>query len=857
MTDLNIDDVVFGQADLASCDREPIHVPASIQPAGCVLTFGADDLSLMRYSMNAAEFMGVEGFRLGMSMTECFGANVAERLVVLSRDGSAGRPAIHFDMEFPGGVSRDVAVHRTGHDVVVECERGCAAAVQSHLLTRLRSSLEQLRSPADMETLLRLIASELRRTYEYDRVMVYRFASDWSGKVIVEDRAESLESFLGQHFPSSDIPAQARELYKRSLIRVIGDATYCPVPLVQAPGLAPLDMSFMHLRAVSPIHCEYLANMGVQASMSVSLMVDGELWGMIACHHYAPKALTMVERITAKMLGEFVSLQMVALIRARRLELTNDAHQFLSRFLHDSAGAHGSPGFVRGRVHELLEVVACDGGGVWTEGCWTAEGRSVSEAALPILLARASELPGNQIWHSDHLARDCSDLAGELHGIAGAMVIPIWSQSQDYLVLFRREMVQTVVWGGDPNKTYTTGPHGIRLTPRRSFELWKEEVHEHSSPWTDDDLELAAQLRSALMEVMGASQQQKLQERAQAEAMQRVLNDELNHRVKNILAVVQSLVSRAPTVGDCAAEHVHSLQGRIRALAKAHDQVMRAHSGAALRDLLAAELGPYNDHDGKVVLDGPDLRFTERALTFLALLFHELATNAAKYGAFSVTEGQLFVTWRREDDTGDWHIRWEERHGPSVAPTQRSGFGSLLIERAIHHDLGGTARRHFLEHGVVVEVSLPAEVSVEAEAQDLTRMPVTPDVRSGESASACSLEGRHILLVEDEFLVVMDVEGALLEAGVNKVHAAASVSEALDILAREAIDVALLDVNVGNETSIPVARALSERGVPFVFATGYSAQMPIIEAFPSVSILQKPYAMPQAVTMLSKACCER
>ncbi|MBV1836605.1 HWE histidine kinase domain-containing protein [Acetobacter estunensis] len=854
MTDTQVDPVIFGQADLTTCDREPIHIPSCLQPGGCMLAFSVGKHQLVRYSVNAETDMGCLRLYLGMSLEECVGSDVAATILALSNREAFGHPAIRFDVVFPGGLRRDMVVHRSGQDIVVECEPVSADPLTVlHLLTRLRTAVERLRNHSDILALLRVAASELSRAFGYDRVMIYRFAPDWSGEVVVEERAIELESFLGQHFPSSDIPAQARELYRRSLIRVIGDVAYEPIPLVEEDGRAPLDMSFMHLRAVSPIHCEYLTNMGVRASMSISLIVDGKLWGLIACHHYSPKRLSMGERIAAKMLGEIASLQIVALVRARRLALRAKADTFLSQFLHDAKGVSDIASYVHRHLAALLHLIPCNGGGVWTEGRWTTSGLAVSEDVAGRILASARQQGHHQIWACDHLSAASPDLERQVGEVAGALVIPILPDAQAYLILFRQEAIRTVVWGGDPEKTYTTGPSGMRLTPRRSFEIWKEEVRKRSVAWSEDDLELASELRTALMELMAVSHQQKLRERARGEAMQRMISSELDHRVKNILSVVQSLVSHVVASGSCTMEDVVQLQGRLRSLAEAHDQMMNPEQNTDLREILTIELAPYVGESDRMQLDGPDLPLTDRATTFLTLLLHELVTNAAKYGALSVPDGRVAVTWTHDAEKREWSILWQESGGPPVQEPARSGFGTLLMNRAIAHDLGGRTARRFEPEGLIVEVHLPANVAA--------AVPIAPPEK-GDAPSRADvgekrtpeivLSGKRVLVVEDEFLVAMEVEETLEVCQVAAVRAVSSIREALDTIGTDPLDVALLDVNVRGQSSLPVAHALEKTGVPFAFATGYGGAASVLSEFGPIPVLRKPYDMTQVVEMLAE-----
>ncbi|MCE2564063.1 HWE histidine kinase domain-containing protein [Komagataeibacter sp. FNDCF1] len=549
------------------------------------------------------------------------------------------------------------------------------------------------------------------------------------------------------------------------------------------------------------------------------------------------------------MLGEFLALQIIALVRTRRLGLLHGAHGFLSGFLRDAPRVSDIFGYFRDRTSELLDIIECDGGGVWIDGSWTARGESLPPADLACMLRVADARADGQIWHTDHLAHDCPGLGADVHGIAGAMVMPIWPARRDYLILFRRELVRTVMWGGDPEKTYPSGRLGARLTPRSSFDIWKQDVHGRSAAWTADDVELATQMRATLLEVMAAAHQQKLREQEQAEATQRMLNDELNHRVKNILAVMQALVTRAPAEDDSMASYSAALRGRIRALSNAHDQALRVDHGATLQELLMGELAPYDSQPSRIMLEGPCLRFSTRALTFMALLFHELATNAAKYGALSVPTGGISVAW--EWNGQDCHICWCERGGPMVNPPAKSGFGGLLIERAIVHDLKGRAERRFLPHGVVVDVTLPGSTVVDAPPVPKQKVQVTLPPGPEHDGGAPALAGRTVMVLEDEFLVALDIEDMLRAHGVAQVCLAASIEEAFAVLEMHGVDAALLDVNVAGETSAPVARVLQARGTPFVFATGYGDQAPLAAEFPQARYLEKPVAPRDLLRMLS------
>lgn len=834
--------VEFGQADLTSCDKEPIHIPGSIQPHGCLLTCDRDSFTLRRVSANAAAMLGLQGLMPGVPLAEYLTPATLHALRnALTNSLSLGRPAYIFGVRITKDTAFDLSIHVSGDDVVIECEPESAPEENSQSVASLRMMLDRLRDMSDMEKLFKAVVRLMRGMLHYDRVMIYRFDPDWSGKIVAEARSSALESFLGQHFPSADIPVQARDLYRRALIRMIGDVSYTPVPLQELPGLGSLDMSLSQLRSVSPIHCEYLTNMGVGASMSISLMVDGKLWGMIACHNYSPKILTLGERTIVKIFGEFVALRIVVLLRTSRLQVTQQTHSLIENFLRDAVPMSDMPSYLREHIADLEPLIPCDGIGLWINGQWTTHNAAPSAPDVVLgLVSLAHAHAGHHIWHTDHLIGITPDASALLPDVAGVMIIPISAQPGDYVFLFRREILQTLNWGGDPNKTYTNGPLGPRLTPRNSFAIWKEDVQKKCLPWTDNNLEAAGLIRSGLIEVMGAYHQQQLKERAQADTRQRMLNEELSHRVKNILAVVQSLMARPVPEGRTLQEHFTVLQGRVKALAYAHDQVVRTDGGGLLYPLLEAELAPYQLLPDTITLSGPSIWLTGRSLSVIALIVHELATNAAKYGAFSKREGRLHVTWWQDEATQDWVMTWQETGGPVTQAPDRKGFGSILLDRAVPHELQGKTTKEFRTEGLFIRFDLPSHHAALIRQENSTMQEtLTTDTMQ---ADLTRLHDRGVLIVEDQLLIAMDVEQALADHGITQVRTVSSVYEALQAIQSEKPDIALLDFNLGDETSTDIARALREKNIPFLFATGYADRSMIPTEFQDVPVVRKPYA---------------
>lgn len=821
--------------NLTNCDREPIHIPGSIQRHGVLLACDVNAVEIVRHSDNGTDLLGLDAGLNGRDLADVLGDRLTHDIRnALARTREGTRPALLFGQTLPGGRRVDIATHKFRGAAIVELEPAEEAGAQP--LELARTLIGRITTIASTDRLVTESARLLQAMLGYDRVMVYQFGPDGAGKVVSEAKRADLESFLGQYFPATDIPQQARALYLRNTIRIISDAHGVGVPVrpvLDASG-EPLDLSFAHLRSVSPVHLEYLRNMGVGASMSISIIVDGALWGLIACHHYSARALTMSQRVAAEMFGEFFSLHLAALQHKQALEVATRAREALDRFLRESARATDIVPALRGHLSDFAQLIACDGAAMWLDGEWTTHGTVPPPDAAPQLVRFAHSVAEGKVWAGHKLSSALPEAEDFAAAASGLLIVPLSQRPRDYLFYFRREVVQTLDWAGNPEKTYEVGPLGDRLTPRKSFAIWKETVRRQSTPWTEGERQFAEAARGALVEVVLRHTELLADERNKADVRQRMLNEELNHRVKNILAVIKSLVSQPAADRQSLQSYVESLRGRIEALALAHDQVIRGDGGGALRDLLVAELTPYRAQS--ILLEGPPVWLDTRAYSVLALVLHELATNAAKYGALSSTGGRLSVTWSL-DEVGACTLEWREAGGPAVQPPGRSGFGTLLIDRSVPFDLGGSSQVHYRPEGVVAGFSIPARFVSERVSKVSPPPAAAPSPAMAGPSSAGS-----ILVVEDQMLIALDLEQMLEQSGFSVVATAGSVAEALAALDSLSPDAAILDVNLGDGTSEAIAEALASRGIPFMFATGYGESGGIPSRFEGVPTVRKPYS---------------
>jgi light-regulated signal transduction histidine kinase (bacteriophytochrome) len=539
-------------------------------------------------------------------------------------------------------------------------------------------------------------------------------------------------------------------------------------------------------------------------------------------------------RVAAELFGDFFSLNLQAMLRKQSLDTAIEARRALDNVLRNVAHHTDLARFLRDSLCDFGGLMPCDGVGIWMNGRWSANGSVPPDEAIPALARFVNSVADGQVWATHALADNLPQASDYQAEASGVLAIPLSHTPRDYLFLFRKEVIQTIDWAGKPEKNYATGPLGDRLTPRKSFAIWKQTVERQSHPWTQADCDIAEATRTAVLEVLMRHSELLSEERRKADLQQRMLNEELNHRVKNILSLIKSLVSHPIDEGRELQDYVMSLQGRIQALSHAHDQIIRGDGGGALDDLLEAELSPYLHHGTSITLDGPPTGLDSRAFSVMALVLHELATNAAKYGALSGNRGKLSVRWHRTEE-GGCELVWQESDGPVVRAPRSQGFGSVLINRSVPYDLGGESEITFEAGGVRARFLIPGKY--------ISKVPSTErrkDSRVSDDAASESLDGLSILLVEDQLVIAMDAEMMLAGKGANTIETAASPAEALRKLTSFSPDAAVLDVNLGTETSLSVAEELARRNIPFVFATGYGDNIMVPQSF-SAPTIRKPY----------------
>lgn len=824
--------------NLTNCDREPIHIPGSIQPHGAMLVLDEEGL-ISFVSENISQYLGQTNRDYqGAELADVVGGSVAHDIAnAVARAGSGHIAGVVLKAKLADGDHvADITAHRYNGNTFLEFENPASPEDTEVALHLTQSLVRRVDGYKTFDTLFKAVARLIRAMLGYDRVMIYRFLHNGAGRVIAEAKDPSLGTFLGQHFPVSDIPVQARTLYVKNWVRVIGDASFVPVPLMPSirDDETAVDLSFAHLRSVSPIHCEYLRNMGVAASMSISVVVDGELWGLIACHHNSPKSLSIPLRVATELFAQYFSLHVASIENREQKAAAAATLSHLDAIIADVDPTEPVELTLQSRLREFSSLIASDGAGLWARGQWASFGVSPTPEAIPGLMTLVAGKAGRNIWTTQDIRSETGDTNEYGTRVAGMLAVPISVSSPDFLVFFRSEEAHEIEWAGEPRKQEELTENGRRLSPRGSFDTWREDVRHKSLPWTSADIVVADAIRSYVRDVMLSHNDATEEQREKTESQRRLLNSELNHRVKNILALVKSIATQTGANADTVDDYAKSFEGRLRALSHAHDQSFGGNGGGELRGLIEAEAGMhrFGKMPDRIAIAGEEIGLTERAFGVFALWLHEMMTNATKYGSLSVPSGRLDIAWSLTP-AGDCLLSWLESGGPEVTLPTRRGFGSNLIEKTISHDLGGTVDIEFERAGLKAEVILP-----KTHLSPLSgRHTASPSM---ETAAPRSLEGKHVLLVEDQSLIAMDTEELLRAIGAQKVTVAATVDAALRAISADEPHCAVLDLNLGVTTSEDVAKELQLRRVPYVFATGYRDGASIPEGFSTVPVVRKP-----------------
>lgn len=875
--------------DLTNCDREPIHQPGAVQPHGILLACRPHDLAITHVSENIERACGISPRDLaGTSVADLFPAESrASYVEILTREVADTQPHYLFTVRLAASTAAyDAIAHRNGEHLFLELEP--SEVNRDHtapeLYRMVQHAIARMQRAGSVEELCRICAEQVARINGFDRVMTYRFDPEWNGQVVAEEKRADLEPFLGLHYPASDIPQQARRLYTKNWLRFITNRDYAPsriVPESSAPDAAPLDLSFSVLRSVSPIHLEYLRNMGVSATMSVSLVRDDRLWGLIACHHYSPRFVPYDVRTACELLGQFMSLSLAAAEDRERSDYRESAARMIGAMTANVSAAEDVALGLTEQQPDLLKFLPSDGAAVIVGDRVTRIGQTPNERDILAIARWIAERQTGNLFATDHLTADFGTAI--LTGAAGGVLAITLSSGRGHQILwFRAEQVRHVDWAGDPRKTMSKGDgEDVRLSPRGSFALWKETVHGRSEPWKIEELEAAERLREALVselirrtEILAAAnndlrlageEREKALEterraRLESERVSRMKDDfvaTLSHELRTPLSAILGWAQVLTRTGDLSPDVTGGLEvieRNARSQAQMIEDLLdmsRVISGNLRLDVQDTHLpsivksavetvsltAQAKEVRLETVIDPLHGVRTTGDPHRLQQVVWNLLSNAVK---FTPRGGKVQVFLERVSshveltvaDTGKGidpaflpYVFDRFRQEESSRSRKFGGLGlGLSIVRSLVELHGGSVRAFSRgeNYGSMFVVSLPVR-AVKADPE-----PGTPPAADAEEENCLNLRGLRILEVDDE-PDARELVRAILRECQCSVHLCSSAREALDALETESFDLIISDIGMPERDGFEFMRAWREREVelgrvktPAVAMTAYA-----------------------------------
>lgn len=645
--------------DLSNCDKEPIHIPGKVQGHGFLI--GIDQKYIVTYcSENISDFLPAEpSILLGKTLGQLDAylektdpPDFLIQLIKLSHRENGFEPPNPYPLKIRNEIF-NVILSQSGDHFLLEFEPEISS-LRSDVSRLIGGSLSEMLGDADLSKLLANAAEQIKKVIGYDRVMIYKFHDDGHGEVVSEVKEDHLEPFLGLHYPATDIPKQARELYKTNLTRLIANVHTEPSRLLansEAPG--PLDLTNSSLRAVSPVHIEYLKNMGVESSFSISLIHQGELWGLIACHNYTPRFINYKERQAAKLIGQVLSsaLSFRVLEEAKHKSgrFSAAVDTLTKQLLRDNSVSEA----LLDHETTLIDAVEATGAVLVFENRIHTIGSTPPESFIKELVIWLNANMTEQLFDSTQLSTPYPAALAYKDQASGLLACRLSRELKEYLLWFRPEVVGTVTWAGDPNKPAELNPDSpFGISPRKSFESWKQTVELTSLDWTPEDRRSALQLKDEI----SFSISRKAAEIRLINERLKVAYDELDafsytisHDLKNPLSSIKSYAQLLPRKFNLEPNAQVMVDRIYKAAGKMQDMISEVLSysqvGQALtnrktirmKDLLTElkdELQVSSTAENLVIHIG-NTEEVEGDETMVQQVFSNLLGNAVKYSSKS------------------------------------------------------------------------------------------------------------------------------------------------------------------------------------------------------------------------------
>ena len=739
-------------ADLTNCDREPIHIPGAVQSHGFLLALEPGTLIIDKASLNTKEFLDKEaqsliGLQLAALEKQIVPAKAGSSLMELIRLATitSNLEQINPQPVRVNGREMLFVIHQYLDQIICEFEPMQSSDDTITLQKVMSTALSVIQSSASFRELLQHVSTLVKEITGYSRIMIYKFHKDQHGEVIAEARDAELESWLHLHYPASDIPSQARELYKLNLVRIIADVHAAPSGLISSPeNNTPLDLTHSVLRAVSPVHIEYLKNMQVGASFSISLISKGELWGLIACHNSTAKFIDYNSRVACKFIGQLFSAAL-EFKHSEEFEEKNNNHRDRQQHLLEQLMKGDDPvkNLIGGETN-LLDINSATGVVFFYEGKQYRLGNVPSEEEVDDLINWVKKHEQGNFFQTSSLplqypaAKKIASLA------SGVMVTEISHDFSEYIMWFKPEIVRTVDWAGQQQKdTSITEDGSIRISPRKSFATWTEEVKFNSDEWTNNEIAAAIKLREDLIQVINkkAGEIRKLNELLkeaydELDTFSFTVSHDLRtplSSIKNYTEIIledhgQDLNEQGRFLFSKVVAAADKMAGLIRDVLQ-YSRVGRTelvknplNMERMLKEIREELISPRKEKD--LILQIGNTPDVEGDRTMILQLFTNLIGNAVKY---STLPGQVarvsvkgevkdgFVVYTIEDNGIGIDMRYANRifelfkRLDNVKKIEGTGVGLAIAKRIVEKHDGKIWLESQLNHGTKFYIALPVK----------------------------------------------------------------------------------------------------------------------------------------------------
>lgn len=490
--------------DSEFCGNVPLQQINLIQSYGYLIVVGHDK-NIIQASENCEELFGKKIQEIvGAGLDKYIDEESIASLEAVSKKGITDR--VPLNVLLKNGNKTQFLLHFKKDYLILEVEKSSKNEERyfTNVFQDIKHSIASIEQSETIQSVCEVAISELKKISGFDGVLMYQFDKDWNGTVIAEDKDQRLDPYIGQTFPASDIPRQARELYLKNPYRLIPNREYTPVrlfPVINPVTNSFIDLSDCNLRSVPAVHLEYMANMGIKASMSIRVIRQGQLWGLISCHNIESVDLSFETCSIFELLSSVISNKISSILNKQDFEYATSLQSKKTELIEQ---VYNNNDLIQGATYpegeNMMSMFDAGGAAVMFNGRLETMGKTPDADSIENILLWLEGKKINKVFSSNCLSAVYEEATGYSDVASGLLAIPIDASRGEYVLCFRPEVIETINWGGDPNTAITFEPDGKNYHPRNSFKLWKQQVKNNSKPWHTEELTVAESLRSFLFE---------------------------------------------------------------------------------------------------------------------------------------------------------------------------------------------------------------------------------------------------------------------------------------------------------------------------------------------------------------------